>query len=130
MQLYYTAAIHERYQFESLVWLSVTAPGLARIAQPGQYALVRPSRSLDPLLWPVVFLAGADAAKGEVELIIDPRDPALAWLLDLPAGVNLDLCAPLGRRLRRRRRRTPSCWREWVRRCRRCSSSPVAMLAG
>lgn len=96
MQLYYTAAIHERYQFESLVWLSITAPGLARVAQPGQYALVRSSRSLDPLLWPAVFLAGADVAKGEVELIIDPRDPALAWLIDLPAGAILDLCAPLG----------------------------------
>ncbi len=96
MQLYYTATIHERYHFEGLVWLSVTAPGLARIVQPGQYALVRPSRSLDPLLWPAIFLAGADAAKGEVELLIDPRDPLLAWLIDLPAGATFDLCAPLG----------------------------------
>lgn len=96
MHPYYTATIRERRQIEGLVWLSLAALELARTAQPGQYALARPSRSLDPLLWPVIFLAGADPTKGLVELLIDPRQPATAWLVDLPVGITLDLCAPLG----------------------------------
>ncbi len=34
MQLYYSATIHERYQFEDLVWLSVTALGLGALRNP------------------------------------------------------------------------------------------------
>ncbi|WP_298821294.1 iron-sulfur cluster-binding protein [Chloroflexus sp.] len=94
MQLYYTAAVRERRRFEHLIWVALAAPELARAAQPGQFVLFRSWVSLDPLLWPALFLAGADPTTGTVELLIDPRDPSGMWMIDLPVGATVELCMP------------------------------------
>ncbi|MEF3273406.1 MAG: hypothetical protein K6356_03260 [Chloroflexus sp.] len=94
MQLYYSTLIRERRYVDHLVWLVLAAPELARAVRPGQFVLIRPSLGLDPLLWPSVFLAGADPIAGVVELLVDPRDMAGKWLIDRPAGSSIDLCLP------------------------------------
>ncbi len=96
MQLYYTATIQEYRQFEHVIWIRLVAPPLARTVRPGQFAMIsqRQTHSLDPLLRSAVFFAGADPNSGTVELLIDPRDPTLIRLVDLPEGTILDLGVP------------------------------------
>ncbi len=96
MQLYYTATIQEYRQFEHLIWIRLVAPPLARTVRPGQFAMIsqRQTHSLDPLLRSAVFFAGADPNSGTLELLIDPRDPTLTRLVDLPEGTILDLGVP------------------------------------
>lgn len=95
---YHEPVVLERRELGALALLTLHVPDLARGARPGQAVMVRcaPSGSLDPLLRRPLFLAGADAAAGTVELLVAPEERGLAWLAAQPQGARLDLYGPLG----------------------------------
>lgn len=95
---YYDPTIIERREAGALARLTLLAPELARAARPGQLVLVRaaPPGSADPLLRRVLYLAGADASAGTVELLVAPEERGLAWIAAQPAGATLDLYGPVG----------------------------------
>lgn len=95
---YHEPVILERRELGALALLTLHAPDLARAARPGQAALARcaPAGAADPPLRRPLFLAGADAAAGTVELLVAPEERGLAWLAAQAPGARLDLYGPVG----------------------------------
>lgn len=95
---YHEPIVVERRELAGAVWLTLLAPELARSVRPGQLALVRcaPPASADPLLRRALFIAGADAPAGTVNLFVAPDEGGLQWLATQPIGARLDVYGPVG----------------------------------
>jgi dihydroorotate dehydrogenase electron transfer subunit len=76
--------------------LVVEAPAIAKAARPGQFVHVRVQDGYDPLLRRPISIAGADAAKGTVELIYRVVGRGTALLAALSPGDIVDCMGPLG----------------------------------
>ncbi len=75
--------------------LTVAAPELARLAGPGQFAMVRCAAGWDPYLRrPLPFLRSAGDT---VSFLFADGDPGLAWLAERDLGDPVSLLGPLGR---------------------------------
>jgi dihydroorotate dehydrogenase electron transfer subunit len=95
----------EIYKNTRLLWLS--APGVARTAQPGQFLMIRCGEGWDPLLpRPMSFhrfrqvpSTGSGQAQDERQfaVLFDVRGRGTEWLSRRRAGDGIDLFGPLGR---------------------------------
>jgi len=95
----------EIYKNTRLLWLS--APGVARTAQPGQFLMIRCGEGWDPLLpRPMSFhrfrqvpSTGSGQAQDERQfaILFDLRGRGTDWLSRRRAGDAIDLFGPLGR---------------------------------
>jgi len=74
--------------------LAVSAPGVARLAAPGQFAMLRAGDGLDPYLCRALPFARLG---GEVvSFLFTAEDPGLAWLARRRLGDPVSLLGPLG----------------------------------
>jgi dihydroorotate dehydrogenase electron transfer subunit len=82
-----------------LLWLS--APEVSRGARPGQFVMVRPSRTLDPFLsrafWTHRLRDGADGE--EFALLVDVVGRGSGLIADAVPGQTLAVLGPLGKAL-------------------------------
>jgi len=95
----------ELYENTCLLWLS--APGVGRTAQPGQFLMIRCGQGWDPLLpRPMSFhrfrqpaFGGSGQAEGERQfaVLFDVRGRVTDWLSRRQPGDGIDLFGPLGR---------------------------------
>jgi dihydroorotate dehydrogenase electron transfer subunit len=80
--------------------LSLEAPEIARIVEPGQFLLVRPDFApeggTDPLLGRPLAVADADPASGTVELLVQPFGRGTRRIAAARPGDSLFLRGPLG----------------------------------
>lgn len=75
--------------------LTVGAPNVARLAGPGQFAMLRCADGLDPYLRrPLPFLRAGDES---VSFLFTTEEPGLAWLARRRLGDSISLIGPLGR---------------------------------
>lgn len=80
--------------------VAVSWPELARAARPGEFAMIRPGRSVEPLLRRPFSLADADAGAGTVSFLGKSIGPGTRALGRLRPGDRLPIVAPLGRGFR------------------------------
>jgi dihydroorotate dehydrogenase electron transfer subunit len=79
--------------------VTFTAPSqLAANARAGQFVeiLCRSPWSSDPLLRRPYSVYSADAARGEMTVLVRPYGRGSSWLVDQPPGTELDVLGPLG----------------------------------
>ncbi len=79
--------------------ISFVAPeGLVASARAGQFVeiLCRSDESFDPLLRRPYSIYAADAAKGELTILVRPYGRGSRWLCGQPPGASLDVLGPLG----------------------------------
>lgn len=74
--------------------LAVSAPGVARLAGPGQFAMLRAADGLDPYLRRA--LPFARVSGDALWFLFVPDEPGLAWLARRPLGDPVNLLGPLG----------------------------------
>jgi dihydroorotate dehydrogenase electron transfer subunit len=78
-----------------LVWLD--APGIAELARPGQFVMVRCGEGHDPLLRRPLSIHRVDNTGG-VALLFEVVGRGTSWLSERAPGDSVDLVGPLGSR--------------------------------
>ena len=83
---------------QRLWWCEYEAPLIAASARPGQFAHVLCSEpdQLDPLLRRPLSFSRIEPDRGHVAFLIDTVGRGTAWLVDQPAGTEIDMLGPLG----------------------------------
>jgi dihydroorotate dehydrogenase electron transfer subunit len=81
---------------ESVRWLTLKAPQVAKAALPGQFVHVRIGRTFDPLLRRPMSIAAANHSEGTISLIYRIVGRGTAELARLQPGEELDVMGPLG----------------------------------
>lgn len=79
--------------------ITVVAPEIAQLAQPGQFISVAPPAGDAMLLRRTYWIAQASGRggwAGTLEFVADPRDPRDAWLRGLRPNQKIDVLGPLG----------------------------------
>ncbi len=74
----------------------LAAPEIAGRVQPGQFVNLRVTQTLEPLLPRPFSVFWADAARGELELLLKPIGRGTHLLTQVPPGESLPLVGPLG----------------------------------
>lgn len=77
--------------------LEVSAPSLARQAQPGQFVQLKCGETLDPLLRRPISIHRYEQERGIVEFLVRRKGQGTVWLGNRRPGEMLDLIGPLGR---------------------------------
>jgi dihydroorotate dehydrogenase electron transfer subunit len=79
--------------------IELAAPELSTSARPGQFVMLRcaPPGSLDPLLRRPFFVAGADRARGRLQLLCWQQGRGGRYLVERPPGPTLDILGLLGK---------------------------------
>jgi dihydroorotate dehydrogenase electron transfer subunit len=78
--------------------LSIAAPGVAPLAEPGQFvALAVGGPTSANLLRRCFSIHRVNAARGTVEVVVAAHGPGTTWLTGLRADDTVDVVAPLGR---------------------------------
>jgi dihydroorotate dehydrogenase electron transfer subunit len=78
--------------------LSISAPGVAQLAEPGQFvALAVGGPTSANLLRRCFSIHRVSASRGTVEVVVAAHGPGTTWLTGLRADDTLDVVAPLGR---------------------------------
>lgn len=80
--------------------LTISAPGLARTASPGQFAMLRCGESYDPFLRRPLSFHSVDVDKGEVSFLYRVKGVGTRWLAELHEGDVIAVLGPLGRGFR------------------------------
>ena len=91
-----TSIIENGVITEGVRRLRLAAPKIARIVQPGQFVHLRVSDTLDPLLRRPLSVAGADAAKGTIDIVYRIVGRGTEHLATRRPGDELDCMGPLG----------------------------------
>lgn len=91
--------LSRRELVRDIVLISVYAPAVAHVAQPGQFVFIRAGSdcSADPFLRRPMSLAGIDAADGRIDMVIRVMGRGTRSLAALEPGCPMDLIGPLGR---------------------------------
>lgn len=76
--------------------LTLEAPQIAAIAQPGQFLQIKPNSDLNPLLPRPLGLSAADAIAGTISCIYQVKGKGTELLAKLTPGDQLHLTGPLG----------------------------------
>jgi dihydroorotate dehydrogenase electron transfer subunit len=82
-----------------IVLLTVSAPAIAQVAQPGQFVFIRvgPGDAADPFLRRPMSLAGIDAARGMIDLAVRGIGRGTRQLVATGPGRVWDVVGPLGK---------------------------------
>ena len=89
--------LDNRQVAEGFYQLRLAAPGIAAQAEPGQFASLRVSEQVVPLLRLPLSFAAVDRAEGAIELLYEARGPKSRLLSQLQRGQTLSCLGPLGR---------------------------------
>jgi len=76
--------------------LVLKASQMAKEAKPGQFAMLWPTKSQEPLLGRPISLHGIDQKKGEVSFLYQTVGRGTALLANLEAGNEIGILGPLG----------------------------------
>jgi len=78
--------------------LTLDAPGIAQLAQPGQFVALTVGGPTSALLLRRSFsIHRVDPAAGTVEIVVSDAGPGTAWITRLADGESVDIVGPLGR---------------------------------
>ena len=83
---------------QRLWWCEYNAPEIASSALPGQFAHVLCSEpeQFDPFLRRPLSFSRIDPSKGHVAFLLDTVGRGTTWLVQQPAGGEIDMLGPLG----------------------------------
>lgn len=92
-----TTILDNRQVAEGFYQLRLAAPGIAARAEPGQFASLRVSEQVVPLLRIPLSFSAVDKPKGTIELLYEVRGPKSRLLSQLQRQQTLACLGPLGR---------------------------------
>jgi dihydroorotate dehydrogenase electron transfer subunit len=78
-------------------FMNISAPEIARLAEPGQFVHVRCSSGLDPFLRRPFSVHDLDPERGTISLLYLVKGRGTKWLVSQLPGNSLEIMGPLGR---------------------------------